>query len=374
MRRTNRATWILLLPMAMIGLLQGPGCSNEAEDIDRNGENTALKGECKLAADDGDPCTVEGCEGQPNAHVKVAGLPCGVNNALKCNANGQCTGCTSPEQCGEPSDCAPFACNSGVCTLTFTPSGTPVPAQVPGDCKEIQCDGNGEETTANDDSDVPSTQCQLSSCVGGTPMSMPAAQGTPCSLGGGKSCDGEGNCVECNTDADCGPSGLFCDPISNTCFSCTDGVQNGDESDLDCGGERCLPCKQGQKCNTLKDCTGAFVCADGVCCDNACDSACEACNLPNSVGTCNFVEKYGDDQSYGNGQSCLNANNLACTGGGGCKGALGTSCTGPTNCASGQCADPDGNGQKTCVKALGDACNQPAECASNNCSNGLCAP
>lgn len=374
MRRTNRATWILLLPMAMIGLLQGPGCSNEAEDIDRNGENAALKGECKLAADDGDPCTVEGCEGQPNAHVKMAGLPCGVNNALKCNANGQCTGCTSPEQCGEPSDCAPYACNSGVCTLTFAPSGTPVPAQIPGDCKQIQCDGNGEETTANDDSDVPSTACQLSSCVGGTPMSTPAAQGTPCSVGNGKSCDGEGNCVECNTDADCGQTGIFCDTKSNTCFNCMDGIQNGDESDIDCGGDRCSACAQGKKCNIVNDCVGGTVCADGVCCNSSCTQPCKACNLSASVGFCDDIPLYGEDQNYGNGESCLLANNLACTGSGACASNTGVACSVNGDCASKLCADADADGKKTCVKANGDLCSQNGECATNKCMNGACAP
>ncbi|MDC0746893.1 hypothetical protein [Polyangium mundeleinium] len=373
MLRTNRATWILLVPMAVLGLLHGPGCSNEAEDIDRNGESTALKGECKLAADDGDPCTVEGCEGQPNAHVKVAGLPCGTNNALKCNANGQCSGCTSPDQCGESADCAPYACNSGVCNLTFTPSGTPVPAQVPGDCQQIQCDGNGEEMSANDDSDVPSTACQLSSCVGGTPTSMPAAQGTPCSVGNGKSCDGEGNCVECNTDADCGVAGIHCDPKSNTCFSCTDGIRNGDESDSDCGGNRCPKCTQGKSCNTGGDCTTAN-CADGACCSSPCSGPCLACDLPGFVGECNPIEKYGEDSSYGNGMSCLNAAGLACSAAASCLQALNTNCASNGDCASLRCADPDNNGQKTCVKGPGDPCNQPVECFNNTCTNGVCAP
>ncbi len=374
MRRTNRATWILLLPVAVIGLFQGPGCSNEEEDVERSGESAALKGDCKLAPDDGDPCTIEGCEGQANAHVIVAGRPCGVNDALTCNVQGQCAGCTSPDQCGLSSDCAPWACNSAVCSLTFSPSGTPRLAQIPGDCKEMQCDGSGGEMTVNNDGDVPATACQMTSCVGGNVMSMPSAQGTACSVGNGKSCDGEGNCVECNTDADCGPSGLFCDTISNTCFSCMDGVRNGDESDLDCGGERCVPCLQGQQCNTLKDCTGALVCADGICCSSQCSGPCLACNLPDLLGECNPIDEYGDDPSYGNGMSCLNANGLACSAAASCLQALDTNCAGNGDCASLRCADPDGNGQKTCVKGPGDPCNQAVECFNNTCTNGMCGP
>ena len=38
------------------------------------------------------------------------------------------------------------------------------------------------------------------------------------------------------TDVDCG--GLSCDP----CPTCTDGIQNGNETDVDCGGPDCDPC------------------------------------------------------------------------------------------------------------------------------------
>lgn len=46
--------------------------------------------------------------------------------------------------------------------------------------------------------------------------------------------------------------------------TCKDGVQDGDESDVDCGGTTCLPCANGKKCSTRKDCASA-VCATGTC-------------------------------------------------------------------------------------------------------------
>jgi len=36
--------------------------------------------------------------------------------------------------------------------------------------------------------------------------------------------------------------------------SCTDGVQNGMESDVDCGGGICPPCSTGERCRVLGDC------------------------------------------------------------------------------------------------------------------------
>jgi hypothetical protein len=70
--------------------------------------------------------------------------------------------------------------------------------------------------------------------------------------------------------------------------SCNDGVEGPDETDLDCGGV-CAPCGVGKKCLAPGDCTAGF-CADGICCDRACDGPCEACAsggecLPHDAGT-----------------------------------------------------------------------------------------
>lgn len=48
------------------------------------------------------------------------------------------------------------------------------------------------------------------------------------------------------------------------CISCTDGKQNGDETDLDCGGGECPVCKLGQECVQTKDCESRS-CIDGRC-------------------------------------------------------------------------------------------------------------
>lgn len=369
MRPTNRTNWILLLSfMGLVGV-QNPGCSNEVENIARNGLDPALKGECALAADDGDPCTLEGCEGQPNAHVVTAGLKCGVNDALVCTPTGDCGGCITAEQCGDSTACLPWVCDiDKICRQTPSPNGQLLPTQIPNDCKKITCDGAGGEKTVNDDTDVPTYDCYMTTCSGGMEVKTPSAQGTKCTMGGGKSCDGKGNCIECNTDADCGQMGIFCDLKSHTCFSCTDGVQNGDESDVNCGGDRCPACTQSKKCNGIQDCASALFCADGICCDTSCDQACVACNLPTSVGTCDFIAKYEDDPSFGMGMSCVAASMKTCNGAGACGGALGATCVGNTDCASGKC----GMAPKVCVKAAGDSCNQPTECFSGTCMNGVC--
>jgi len=58
----------------------------------------------------------------------------------------------------------------------------------------------------------------------------------------------------CNVATDC-TSGI-CDPVTNQCGGCADGVRNGFESDVDCGGKACSPCSLGQVCRNDYDCAG----------------------------------------------------------------------------------------------------------------------
>lgn len=48
------------------------------------------------------------------------------------------------------------------------------------------------------------------------------------------------------------------------CPTCGDGVQNQDETDVDCGGALCSPCPNDSSCNTATDCASS-VCTQNVC-------------------------------------------------------------------------------------------------------------
>jgi hypothetical protein len=66
----------------------------------------------------------------------------------------------------------------------------------------------------------------------------------------------------CETSDDCS-GGREC--IDGACEAptCTDGIQNQDETDVDCGGMTCGPCAAGKSCRLEFDCI--FSCVDGVC-------------------------------------------------------------------------------------------------------------
>jgi hypothetical protein len=71
--------------------------------------------------------------------------------------------------------------------------------------------------------------------------------------------------------------------------TCSDGIQNGNESDVDCGGPDCLRCGFGQRCASQSDC------ATALCVNNVCQ-------------VCSTDAQCGNDSNGG----CL-CKNLACT-------------------------------------------------------------
>ena len=139
--------------------------------------------------------------------------------------------------------------------------GTPVAAQTPGDCLVSVCDAKGVVVVVADPSDGPSDgdDCTADVCVGGVPEHPLEPAKSPC--GQGYVCDGLGACVECVDAGQC--ASRVC--VKGACLppTCNDSVENGAETDVDCGGG-CAPCGQGQSCKTGGDCTTSW-CDAGVC-------------------------------------------------------------------------------------------------------------
>jgi plastocyanin len=112
----------------------------------------------------------------------------------------------------------------------------------------------------NLDTPVDANQCTDNVCTAGVPSLPNSAAGLVCTQMGGKVCSGAGACVGCVVGADC-TSGVC---TANVCAaaSCTDGVMNGTETGLDCGGS-CAACL-GAACTTASNC------ASGACTGNVC--------------------------------------------------------------------------------------------------------
>jgi len=89
--------------------------------------------------------------------------------------------------------------------------------------------------------------------------------------------------------------------------TCSDGVKNGDESDVDCGG-RCAPCADGRSCNTARDCRSGQ-------CDN---------NVCTPVPSCTDGVKDGTESDVDCGGSCSPC-------------PIGKQCAKAGDCATGEC-------------------------------------
>lgn len=136
---------------------------------------------------------------------------------------------------------------------------------------------------------------------------------------------------------------------------CSDGI------DQDCSGQD-RTCVLGSSCTTNAECPTGF-CVDGVCCESACDSACQTCNHPLSTpGLCAAQFDMTTDAACG-AYTCY-------------AGKCASSCLWYGSvpfeglCASGNyCAT---NGSCLPKKENGAACAVAGECVSGLCADGVC--
>ena len=304
--------------------------------------------------------------------------------------------CSTPEDCPAPTaDCEVATCEAGACGIAAAPDGTPATAQTPGDCKKAVCQ-SGAPTPENDDADVPDEagDCTVDACDAGSPATTPEPLGTPCTADAGKVCDATGQCVGCNSTADCEDTAApACDAAAHLCvaLSCMDADKNGDETDVDCGGS-CAPCDDAEACLLPADCKSG-VCTAGVCQAPTCEDAVK--NGAETGADCGGGQcpPCGPDEGCDTNEDCVGAE---CSGPGGtctpnCQDQAKNNAETDIDCGGGacpQCAvdqgclqDTDCAGEAFCdaatgacalKKDLGLACAGANECLSTRCVDAVC--
>jgi plastocyanin len=279
-------------------------------------------------------------------------------------------GCMDPAlDCpAPPNECVNPICAAGICSTENLAQGIPLANQTPGDCQEAVCDGNGGLESEADGTDVDDdmVDCTLDTCEDGTPMHAPAAEGLSCDDGGGSVCNDSGTCVECNVTEDCQPGDL-CQQSQCVPPSCLDMMQNGPETDVDCGGPVCAPCDDGEGCMIDGDCVSDF-----------CNPNLSQCAAPTCLdGFENGVET---DVDCGGGTcpDCVNGNDCL----------LDTDCVSSfchpvsLTCQTPSCMDGVQNQDETDVDcggsicaancAAGQSCVTSADCTDQMCHAGTC--
>ena len=250
--------------------------------------------------------------------------------------------CTDHFQDGVETD---IDCGGGVCVQC----GTGLKCRVGSDCQTGQCIGGlcGMVSACNDGiKDDGETDVD---CGGGVCKA--------CQLGQG-----------CIFDTDCQSQSCMSNRCTNpTLNTCTDGVIDGGESDVDCGGKQCPTCGVGRHCFTNLDCASGF-CAQGF------------CQIQTSSCTNGIQDGFETDIDCGGGQC------PAC--------AIGRRCVSPKDCQSfncmqgicgnaNSCFDGVRNGFETDVDCGGGQCAPCAnfkqclsakDCQSGFCQMGICQP
>ncbi len=349
---------------------------------------TACKTSCTADADcaAGDYCDAGGaCVAK-----KADGLACGGAN--QCGSGSCADGVCCNQACGGQCQACDLAGQVGQCVaVSGAPHGLRTACSGSGTCGG-SCDGANGAACA-----YPTVQCRGASCAAGTATAV-------------ASCDGAGSCPALVTTS-CNPYVCGATACKTSCTADADCV-SGDYCDA---AGACVSKKaDGYACGAANECANAS-CADGVCCERACNGQCEACDVPGSVGQCLAVS----GAPHGARTAC--AGSGAC--GGACDGANAAACAYPdssTSCRDASCAggtataaatcdgagacppaitaqcDPylcGGNACKTscladsdCIAAdqcdatgacvpktvLGQACTAPNQCASGFCIDGYC--
>jgi hypothetical protein len=364
------------------GLCQGGVCTAVPTCVDglKNGSETdvdcgglvCVKCATGKTCGAGTDCTSGVCTGGVCAAATCAdGVKNGTETAIDCGG-ATCPKCAAGKTCVAASDCTSGVCTAGVCA-----AATCVDVVKNGTETDVDCGGGACPTCANGKICIVNGDCASANCSGG----VCAAPGPTCVDGvkNGTESDidcGGAVCVKCANGKTCGASS---DCSSNSCVGgvcqaavggCFDGVKNGTETDVDCGGSCAAKCANGKTCNSLVDCQSAS-CAAGVCAA--------------IVATCTDGVKNGaeTDIDCGGGTCGKCANGKTCSGNTDC---LSAGCVGGV-CAvvAATCSDGLKNGTESdvdcggasCPKcAIGKACTAATDCVLvggfAQCQNNTC--
>ena len=216
---------------------------------------------------------------------------------------------------------------------------------------------------------TPIIACSSSDGAGGSSSGGTGDEGGIITPGGegGATVDGSTPATPCEKAADC--SSGVCNLATKLCSAatCMDGVKNASETDLDCGGGACSKCDVAKGCKTGDDCT------TGVCKDTGKGLQCQA--PTNTDGVKNGTETGIDCGGTGNlpcadGQGCVARTDCTSSY---CKANVCTAAKADDGVQNGDETDVDCGGMggsKACSDGL--KCVVGSDCSSLVCTGLVC--
>ncbi|MEA2697387.1 MAG: hypothetical protein QOI66_1658, partial [Myxococcales bacterium] len=318
-----------------------------------------------LSCDGNGTCSARPVQDCGGATCDATGCKASCANDGECFGNSYCDlvahRCAAKKNLGSPCgttvECLSLFCADGVCCNSACNGKCNACIKektglaTSGTCGAIPAGSDPDnECTASD-----ASTCGLDGSCDGSGQCRQWSSGTQCAAGmcasnaytAPRTCDGQGTCGA-KSPKDCTPSTCGANGCKVSCATAAD-CTSGNYCDA---SMMCAPLKSlGGTCTTTTECLSG-ICADGVCCNTACDRACQACNLTNSKGTCTPVS---GNPPAGH-PTCAGADS-------GCNGT----CAGS---ADGQCAFPT-TSCGTCKACMAGSC-KPTSSQTDPACSGTC--
>lgn len=229
------------------------GCASGTRDGDEVGVDCGGSCPTKCTGDEcatGEQCTSGSCVGGECA--APAGKPCGV---------GVATSCADGQPCELDRDCTSGFCDAGKCATP--PSESHSDGKKNGGETGVDCGGSVKDTKPCPDGEgcVDSADCvgtcAANVCGPAGPTDGKKNNGETDVDCGGPSAPPCASAKGCDVDTDC--IDKYCPAAQKLCVEprSDDGVKNGTETDVDCGGASGKKCAEAKACLVDADCVGA---------------------------------------------------------------------------------------------------------------------
>jgi hypothetical protein len=184
--------------------------------------------------DDGNPCTDDKCDKGSSVTVARMGISCGTGNMV-CDGNKQCVDCIDDKPCVASGK----KCTQGRCTFSTCANAKQDGTETAPDCGGFDCNPCDDGKTCKGDLDCASNNCTQGTKTCGSTCTDNKRDGdeTGTDCGGAVCVQARQACADgygCKLPRDC-MSGV-CKAGKCQQPNCTDGVKNGAETGIDCGG------------------------------------------------------------------------------------------------------------------------------------------